>query len=185
MSTAEKHHKGGRRNKGKADTASEPAGVYMRAQAAQSALPIRGMRVNAERTRKLYGQSLGMALDDSRKIVAVLKKGLSFDAFERLCEELQIGQARLAEVCGIAPRTLARRKSEGLLQSLESERVYRIGALFDRAKEVLGNRDEARRWFKAGARALGGTAPLEYADTEIGAREVEDLLGRLEHGVFS
>jgi uncharacterized protein (DUF2384 family) len=34
-------------------------------------------------------------------------------------------------------------------------------------------------------KGLGGKTPLEYADTEPGAREVEDLLGRLEHGVFS
>jgi uncharacterized protein (DUF2384 family) len=32
---------------------------------------------------------------------------------------------------------------------------------------------------------LGDVAPLEMAATETGAREVENLIGRLEHGVFS
>jgi len=32
---------------------------------------------------------------------------------------------------------------------------------------------------------LGGETPLEYAETEVGAREVEDLLGRIEYGVYS
>jgi uncharacterized protein (DUF2384 family) len=32
---------------------------------------------------------------------------------------------------------------------------------------------------------LGGAVPLEYAETEVGAREVENLLGRIEHGVYS
>jgi putative toxin-antitoxin system antitoxin component (TIGR02293 family) len=40
-------------------------------------------------------------------------------------------------------------------------------------------------WLKSPQKALGGKTPLEYSDTEPGAREVEDLLGRLEHGVFS
>jgi uncharacterized protein (DUF2384 family) len=34
-------------------------------------------------------------------------------------------------------------------------------------------------------RALGGRSPLDFAQTEPGAREVENVIGRLEHGVFS
>jgi putative toxin-antitoxin system antitoxin component (TIGR02293 family) len=91
----------------------------------------------------------------------------------------------LARVAHIATRTLSRRKKEGHLDTDESERLFRIGALFDRAAEVLGGKEVAREWFKTPLRALGGQSPLEYADTEPGAREVEDLLGRVEHGVFS
>ncbi len=185
MSSAKKQQKGSPGRKGAGSTASEPTAVYTQSQAAFSPLPVHGVRRGAERSRRVYGLSLGITLGDSRQIVATLKQGLSFEAFERLCAELEINQARLAEVCGIAPRTLARRKQEGRLQFSESERVYRVAALFDRATEVLGSTEEARRWFKAAARSLGGVAPLEYADTEIGAREVEDLLGRLEQGVFS
>lgn len=185
MSSVKKQKKESRGSKGRSGSALEPSAVYTQSQSGFSPLPIHGLRARTERSRKVFGQSLGMALSDSRQIVATLKQGLSFEAFERLCAELEINQARLAEVCGIAPRTLARRKQEGRLQFSESERVYRVAALFDRATEVLGSTEEARRWFKASARSLGGVAPLEYADTEIGAREVEDLLGRLEHGVFS
>ena len=45
--------------------------------------------------------------------------------------------------------------------------------------------DSAKKWLKEEAYGLGDVSPLEYAVTEIGAREVEDLLGRVEHGVFS
>ena len=34
-------------------------------------------------------------------------------------------------------------------------------------------------------RALGNITPLRCCDTDVGAREVEALLGRIEHGVFS
>ena len=76
-------------------------------------------------------------------------------------------------------------RKEGKLQQDESERLLRIGLLFERAKEVLGGTDRARIWFKSPKKALGGITPLEYSDTEPGAREVEHLLGRLEQGVFS
>ena len=67
----------------------------------------------------------------------------------------------------------------------ESERLFRIASLFDRAVEVLGDKETAKQWFKGPKRALGGQTPLQFADTEPGANEVAALLGRLEHGVFS
>jgi putative toxin-antitoxin system antitoxin component (TIGR02293 family) len=114
-----------------------------------------------------------------------LREGLTITSFEHLSQAIEISPTRLAEVTSIAQRTLARRKRGGRLHLVESERVFRLGALFDKAMAVLGNETQARRWFKTPQKALGGKSPLEYSDTEIGSREVEDLLGRLEHGVFS
>jgi len=45
--------------------------------------------------------------------------------------------------------------------------------------------EAGRRWLTSRQFGLGGAVPLEYAETEVGAREVEDLLGRIEHGVYS
>ena len=61
----------------------------------------------------------------------------------------------------------------------------RISNLYDRAIEVLGDQERAEAWLKAPNKALGMKTPLQYADTESGTREVENLLGRLEYGVFS
>jgi uncharacterized protein (DUF2384 family) len=44
--------------------------------------------------------------------------------------------------------------------------------------------NEARKTVAVLAIAFHGECPLDFADTEIGAREVEVLLGRIEHGVF-
>ncbi len=32
---------------------------------------------------------------------------------------------------------------------------------------------------------LSGAVPLDYASTEVGAREIENLLGRIEYSVYS
>ncbi|MDQ3459226.1 MAG: MbcA/ParS/Xre antitoxin family protein [Deinococcota bacterium] len=45
--------------------------------------------------------------------------------------------------------------------------------------------ESAADWLRSENLSLGGRTPLEYADTEIGAREVENLLGRIEYGVYS
>jgi putative toxin-antitoxin system antitoxin component (TIGR02293 family) len=53
------------------------------------------------------------------------------------------------------------------------------------AAEVLEGEDNARRWLTSPQHGLAGATPLDYATTEAGAREVEDLLGRIEFGVYS
>jgi putative toxin-antitoxin system antitoxin component (TIGR02293 family) len=98
---------------------------------------------------------------------------------------LDTSAAELAGVTRIAVRTLTRRKAMGRFHPDESERIYRISSLFDHAEQVMGSAESARQWLKSPQRALGGRTPLAFSDTEPGAREVDDLLGRIEHGVFS
>jgi putative toxin-antitoxin system antitoxin component (TIGR02293 family) len=144
---------------------------------------------SAKSNRKLSGEGalIGLNLINTEKNVLIknIKKGLPISAFEKIQKELDISADTLASTVNIAIRTLARRKKEGRFHSDESERVLRIASLFDRALQILHSQSSVRLWFKSPQKGLGGKTPLEYADTEPGAREVEDLLGRLEHGVFS
>ena len=135
--------------------------------------------------QKVFGASIGLACRNIDDIVQSMKEGFPVSTFKRLQAEMAVSAGDLATTTNIALRTLTRRKREGRLHTDESERLYRISALYDRSVQVLGDPEAARHWFKTPKQALGGRSPLEYADTEPGAREVEDLLGRLEHGVFS
>jgi putative toxin-antitoxin system antitoxin component (TIGR02293 family) len=110
---------------------------------------------------------------------------LSVKAFDRLCKNLDISEKALAKTLHIAVSTLARRKKSGRLTFEESERLFRIARLYDRTLEVFKDRQMTRKWLKEPAWALGDTPPLEFAETELGAQEVDDLLGRIEHGVFT
>ena len=81
-------------------------------------------------------------------------------------------------------RTLTRRKQQGRLNVIESEKVLRIARLYDKALQVFEDEEAAEKWLKEPARGLGGVIPLVYAKTELGAQEIEKLLIRIEHGVF-
>jgi len=146
-------------------------------------------RTQTKTGRKVSGAEalIGLNLIKTEKNVLIknIKKGLPISAFEKIQRELDASADTLASTVNIATRTLARRKKEGRFHSDESERVLRIASLFDRALQVLHSQNRVQLWFKSPQKGLGGQTPLEYADTEPGAREVEDLLGRLEHGVFS
>jgi putative toxin-antitoxin system antitoxin component (TIGR02293 family) len=127
---------------------------------------------------------LGLAASTADLIEAV-KAGLPARTFVALARALEVSEARLAAVVGISASTLARRKRAGELAPDEGEHVLRIARLLDRASGVFDDRGDASAWLVEPNLALGHRAPLDFADTELGAREVEDLLGRLEHGVYT
>jgi len=122
----------------------------------------------------------GSALGQVRE---ALKQGLPREVFETYRRELGISSEELAEVLGIPGRTLARRTER--FKPDESGRLLRLGSVLQKAADVLEEPAAIRRWMTQPKRALGGLTPLRCCDTEMGAREVEALLGRIEHGVFS
>jgi putative toxin-antitoxin system antitoxin component (TIGR02293 family) len=92
---------------------------------------------------------------------------------------------QLAGKLAISRSTLQRRKAAGRLTSHESDRVMRFARLLQLAVDLFGSADKARAWLKFPQRGLGGAIPLDYAETEIGAQEVEKLLGRIKYSVYS
>ena len=72
-----------------------------------------------------------------------------------------------------------------MLDALESERVLRVARTLTRATEVLGSAEKARRWMRKANRALGGESPLSMLDTDLGTQAADEVLTRIEHGVFS
>ncbi len=133
----------------------------------------------------VYGESIGLHETATGDLIESLKRGLPIKSFEQLRQRLGLTKAELAEVVGITGRTLARRFKAGRFSAEESERIYRIARLFEKAEDVLETAADAALWLKTPKRYLSGKAPLQYADTEVGAQTVERLLGRIEHGVVS
>jgi len=116
-------------------------------------------------------------------LVGALRTGLPTERVDALTETLGLPAARVASLLGIPTSTLARRRAGGRLDRDESERTYRLARLVQRATDVLGTIEDARDWLTAPQIALGGVAPLVFADTEPGAQEVMNVLGRIEHAL--
>ncbi len=118
-------------------------------------------------------------------MIRFVQAGLPFDELLALQSSLELPLDKLAIKLGISKATLHRRKLDGRLGPEESDRVIRFARLMGKAVTVFETEDNARRWLSSPQVGLGGAVPLDYAGTEIGAREVEDLLGRIEYGVYS
>jgi putative toxin-antitoxin system antitoxin component (TIGR02293 family) len=116
---------------------------------------------------------------------AQVRMGLPYSALEAVASGFEIGMSDLVAVLHVPARTLARRRRQKRLRADESDRLFRLGRIAALAEEVLGSREKATRWLHQPNRALASAVPLRQLDTEVGARQVEDLLLRIAHGVYS
>ena len=121
----------------------------------------------------------------SHGVIRRIQKGFPFRELQMLQDTIDLPLEQLAAKLLISRSTLQRRKAAGRLSPGESDKVMRFSRLFARATDFFGNIDKARAWLKHPQRGLGGAIPLDYAETEIGAQEVEKLLGRMKYGVYS
>jgi putative toxin-antitoxin system antitoxin component (TIGR02293 family) len=140
-----------------------------------------------ERIVRILGgeEVVGRKLRSRSDLIPVLRKGLRYRALDRVMDGLDLTQQQVVDSLALSKRTLARRKGEGRLSAEESDRLYRIARVAARAEEVFGSTDTVKRWLVHPNRALGGSTPLSLLDTYEGTSEVEAVLGRIEHGVFS
>lgn len=118
-------------------------------------------------------------------VIQNLKAGLPVRELDDLQAGLALPMERVGSLLGISKATLHRRKAAGRLGTSESDRVVRFARLLGKAVGVLESEENARQWLSSPQFGLGGAIPLDYARTEVGAREVENLLGRIEYGVYS
>jgi putative toxin-antitoxin system antitoxin component (TIGR02293 family) len=120
------------------------------------------------------------------KLMEVLEVGLPVTELTDLQASLDVPAEKLAPMLGISKATFHRRKGAGIrLGSAVSDRVVRFARLLGKAKKVFGDMEDAKQWLNSPQFGLGGAVPLDYAKIEVGAREVENLLGRIEYGVYS
>lgn len=127
----------------------------------------------------------GRTVQAEHELIPLLRQGLPFTALEHTMEAFALSREEVAEVLDLPARTLTRRKHAQRLAAAESDRLYRFSRVLAHAEHVLGDRAKATQWLRRPNRALNGATPLALLDTDIGATQVDDVLGRLEHGVFS
>ena len=129
---------------------------------------------------------LGRTITNSDDLARLVRRGLPAGSVDALAEKLAIGNAALSTKLGIPQRTMTRRLSQrSRLTPAESDRTVRLARVFATAVTVIDDERKAIGWLSAPNRALGGRRPFDQLDTDIGTREVEDLLGRIAYGVYS
>lgn len=156
---------------------------------------------------KELGEKVKRAIDFD----ALIRKGMPWGVISHIKEEYNLPDEIMAQIIGVSSRTIARRRKTGKvsmksphvivsgkprkgkanlaaverLSPVESDRVYRFARIIALAEDVFEDKEESLEWLKSPQHGLGGHIPFDMLQTDAGAREVEELLIRIDYGIIS
>jgi putative toxin-antitoxin system antitoxin component (TIGR02293 family) len=128
---------------------------------------------------KVVGKSVRSPEDLAERV----RKGLPFAALVAVMESYGISREVLCTILHLSARNFLRRKEQKRLSPDESDRLYRLARVIAHANRVFEDPAESADWIHAPNTSLGKQQPLTLLDTDIGAQQVDQVLGRIEHGI--
>lgn len=113
-------------------------------------------------------------------------EGIPKSSVDELANHLGISRKSMAEdILDLSVKTLERKAPADKLDKRTSSHALEIAKLLQHAYEVFEDEEKIRRWINKENRALNGMKPLGFFDTLTGLNMVNDILGRIEEGVYS
>jgi putative toxin-antitoxin system antitoxin component (TIGR02293 family) len=171
---------------GKKRTA-RPAGIYSKRVLARNART--GAIVNPSKTKpkrveaKMFAQIVGEPLAGFAAVKSI-RKGYSARILKSASSFFDVPDARILHIAQVAPTTASRlEKNDANIDAATTERVFRMGTVTRMAIDVFEDESNAIEWMRQPNLALGGTAPLDLLDTEVGGDCVRQVLNAIETGV--
>ncbi len=116
---------------------------------------------------------------------SAIKKGVSKKVLDNTLVMMGISTDEMSTILHISERTLRRYTEKSVLSTEQSERILELNKLYHYGEEVLGSLSTFKLWMDSTLLALGQKKPKEFLDTSIGIKLLMNLLGRIEHGVYS
>ena len=136
-------------------------------------------------------KELGQKVKSRIDFDALIQKGIPLGVISHIKKEFNLPDEVIARIIGVSPRTVSRRRktvkipAKERLSPVESDRVYRFARIVALAEDVFEDKKEALEWLNSPQYGLGGRVPFDMLQTDAGAREVEELLIRIDYGVIS
>jgi putative toxin-antitoxin system antitoxin component (TIGR02293 family) len=119
------------------------------------------------------------------ELIAQSRSGVAHTEVRQLASLLELTIRELAILLSMNERTMARRLVSGSLNKVESERLLLLKALAAHGLRVFEDQGKFNRWLRRPLEILDGQSPLELLDTATGFQVVDQILGRIEYGVYS
>jgi putative toxin-antitoxin system antitoxin component (TIGR02293 family) len=116
-------------------------------------------------------------------LLARVREGLPFRAASAVTETYGLSRDELCTILHLSRRNLLRRRTQDRLSPDESDRLYRLARVLAHANRVFEEPRASADWIRTPNLALGDEPPLALLDTDLGVEQVDQVLGRIEHGI--
>jgi putative toxin-antitoxin system antitoxin component (TIGR02293 family) len=128
-------------------------------------------------------RALGRRVRTPEELGERVREGLPFDALRAVMDTYEIPREAICAILGLSQRNFPRRQQRRRLAPDESDRLYRLARVLAHADRVFEDPARSAEWIRTPNAALARRAPLERLDTDIGVQQVDEILGRVEHGI--
>jgi putative toxin-antitoxin system antitoxin component (TIGR02293 family) len=140
---------------------------------------------SADQVKAIHMVKVAGKRPDPLKQIALIREGYGARVVDQVAESIGIPRKKLVESLRLSDRTIRfRSKKNQRLSPEESQKIHRVEEVFALATEVLESKEKARQWLTTPAYGLGNVRPLDFLDTDLGLREVNNLLSAIEWGNY-
>ncbi len=130
---------------------------------------------------KIFGKG---KINSRIDFIHLSREGVPMHTLNRIMEYTSLTIKEISELLPVSERQLSRYDPDHILRKDISSHLIQLVALFERGYEVFGE-EKFKIWVRTENRALGNNKPIDILDTPIGIEMIQDILGRIEHGVHS
>lgn len=111
--------------------------------------------------------------------------GISKSDFLGIVAETGMNLTEFSSLLPVSKRTIEKVKDKELLSPQVSDRVLQIASLYQFGNTLFGSPHLFNEWLHTSLLALGGKKPFDFMHNDTGISYVKDMIGRIEHGVYS
>lgn len=143
--------------------------------------------VHLDELRTVLGKKyIKTRVESQFDFIDIASKGINANVISNFRQYFNLSQMSTAEILNVSEPTIYRwTKSNKKLERNFSVKLFEISELFLIGSEVFGNQERFFKWLELPNTALGGMEPRELIEIPEGVSKVRDVLGRIEHGVYS
>jgi len=123
-------------------------------------------------------------LDSPLDFVELSRKGISMKVLKKIQDFTSLTNKEIAQILPVSERQLIRYKTNHTLRKDISSHLIQLVELFDKGYDVF-SKEKFQRWVRSEIIVLQDKRPIDYMDTPIGINLLQNVLGRIEHGVYS
>ena len=128
---------------------------------------------------------LNVKLRTRMDLIDLTHRGVTKSALNYFIKYMDISQKQMASLLNITPRTIQKLKPKDLFKPGVSEQILKLAEVFAKGIDVFGDKRTFKLWLEQPNVALGRKIPIDLLDTRYGSDMVLDILGRIEHGIYS
>jgi len=132
-------------------------------------------------TKEIFGKrDLSSRID----YIFLSREGIPMSTFKRIMDFTSLTNKEISDILPVSERQLGRYAEEHVLRKDISSHLIQLVELFGKGYDLFG-KEKFRLWIRLENLALGNIKPIDILDTPIGIEMVGDIIGRIEHGVYS